>query len=514
MTTLRKPKTERLVFPLCLMVFLPSILAAGGAFAQGSAESAKPAPAPAKPASSSKAAAAKNAKAPAAGPSLVLNDFLTQVADKHMGYKAADLSAKGARLQASEGKLLTRPNLIGDATTSTLGRNDPLFAQDTFRFRAYSLGLQQQTDFGLKGALTYNRQEISIPAFNNLQFNADVVQIELSQSLWRNWAGAEVNSQAQAIEAGALARSFSQSFVNKQILLEAESYYWRLALAREMVKMQKEAVDRAERIAEWTGRRVRLQLADRAEGLQASTNLQARRLDLKQSEDEERAAAQAFNSSRGVDSNDVPEQLVVLDSSLVSRFEAPAKTFRRDDVAAAEFQSKAQQAQANSGQERNKPTVEVFARVPLNQPNLPTGPLATNLPINSLPATTVGVRFSAPLDLSTTSKAREGYAVESQAADLAFQRKSFEEARDWSDLTTKFTQAKDRLKLFLDLEAQQRDKLDYERGRQQRGRSTLQQVLIYENDLQVAQLGRIRTLAELLTLNAQMKLYGVSYESR
>jgi outer membrane protein TolC len=126
----------------------------------------------------------------------------------------------------------------------------------------------------------------------------------------------------------------------------------------------------------------------------------------------------------------------------------------------------------------------------------------------------IGLRATIPLDLGTLKRAREGHAAEAQGADWTYQRKAFEEERDWADLTAKFTQAKERLKLAVDLEKVQHEKLTYERDRQQRGRSTLQQVLIYETDFEQAQLGRIRTLADLLQLGAQMKLYGVSYESR
>ena len=38
------------------------------------------------------------------------------------------------------------------------------------------------------------------------------------------------------------------------------------------------------------------------------------------------------------------------------------------------------------------------------------------------------------------------------------------------------------------------------------------QVIQFENDFEQTQFARIRSLAELLNLNAQMKLYGVAYE--
>lgn len=478
---------------MAMAVFILSILAAGGAFAQS--------------------ATAKD-KAPE-GPRLALEDYLKQVAEKHTGYKAADMTAKGARLTAQEGTLLFRPNLFGQAGAATSGQSNPFSDTEQFQSKSYSLGLSQNTDIGLTAKVTANRNEFALNAGAlSGRYEATWTQLELTQSLWRNWAGRELDATADAMEYGALANAYAQSHASKALLLEAEAAYWRLALAREIVKVQKDALDRAQRSSDWASRRARMQLADRAEALQASTASQARRLELRQAEDEATAAAQAFNASRGLNSTDVPEVLAEITPKLSDSLEVPTRSTRRDDVRAAEYQAKAGAANAQIARERNKPTVELFAAVPLSEPEEPTGAFASVIPQSARVSTTVGVRANIPLDFARTSRVREGYDAQATAAEYTFSRKSFEEERDWNDLVNKFTQAKQRLKLYEDLEKQQRDKLLYERDRQSRGRSTLQAVLIYEGDYQLAQLGRIRTLAELLTLNAQMKLYGVSYESR
>lgn len=490
--TVRPPTWRDALDPICLSLTLLSLLLAGQAQAQGS---------------KSTAATAK--------PALTLSTYLSQVTEKHSGYKAADEIAKAAKGYSTEGLLLFRPSLSASASTTTDGHNNPFeTASDRTRSQVANVGLGQQTDFGLSGKLSYNNVAIDSSAYGS--YKPDWVQLELSQSLLRNWGGNESRATADAMNAGALAKSFSQSYITKSLLLEAESLYWRLALARELVLVQKDAVDRAQKIQDWTLRRVRLQLADRAEGLQSAANLQARRLDLRTAEDEERAASQAFNSSRGINSNVVSEKLVDISAELIAKMNIPARTTKRDDVQAAEFQAKASAASAVLARERNLPTLEIFGSTPVVEPSgvNSSSPLASSLSSTTRPATTIGIRMTAPLDFGTSSRVREGYAVEAQAADLNYQRKVFEEERDWTDLTSKFKQAKERLDLYRSLETTQREKLDYERDRQQRGRSTLQQVLFFETDYEQAQLGRIRTLAEILTLNAQMKLYGVSYESR
>ncbi len=478
---------------MAMAVFILSILAAGGAFAQPkSAANTKP-----------------------TGSRLTLQDYLSQVATKHSGYKAAYLTSKGAKLTSQEAKLLFRPTLFGNAGASVAGQANPFSDAEQFTSKTFSLGIGQSTDVGLSAKLTANRSEFALNAGAlSGKYEANWTQLELTQSIWRNWAGREIDAQSEAMEYSALANAFAQSHAGKALMLEAEAAYWRLALSREVVLVQRDALERAQRSSVWADRRARMQLADRAEALQTSTALQARRLELKAAEDEASAAAQAFNSSRGLNSNDVDENLVEITPTLTDSLQVPERTSKRDDVKSAELTAKAGAANAQIARERNKPTVELYAALPLTEPEDPTGAFATVIPQTSRVSTTVGVRATIPLDFATTSRVREGYDAQATASTHVFERKAFEEERDWTDLVNKFTQAKQRLKLYEELEKQQREKLLYERDRQSRGRSTLQAVLIYEGDYQISQLGRIRTLAELLTLNAQMKLYGVSYESR
>jgi len=449
---------------------------------------------------------------PEPSPVLGLNDYLGQVGQKHLGLKASDQIARAAKSEASEAATLTAPSLLANATKSSEGRSNPLSPDSHFATTTYSLGVAQQTKAGISGKLTYNYFDLDVPGL--AAYNTGYGQLDLSVSLLRNFLGRETRDQERLVESSALAKSYGQSFAAKSVLLEAEANYWRLAMARNLVTLQKEAVDRAQKISDWTARRVRLQLADRSETLQAMTNLQARRLDLRTAEDEERAAALAFNSSRGVLGEAVNERLTELTPELVNRMNAPERAAKRDDVRAAEFQAQASAANALVALEKNKPTLELFGSALLTDPNAPSGALATMMPISARPSSAIGVRLTAPLNLGTLSQTREAYAAEARAADWQYQRKVFEEERDWADLTAKFRETKTRYHLFSDLEKIQKEKFEYEHERQARGRSTLQQVLMFETDLENAQLGRLRTLAELMTLSAQMKLYGVSYESR
>lgn len=448
------------------------------------------------------------------GTRLTIDEYLEQVGEGNQAFKAADQNARAARLTVSEGSLLYKPMLTGDASATGYATNNPFDkANDFSKTQSYSLGISEQTPIGLNGKISINQLNIESPSQG--AYLTTYPKYEVSLSLYRNLLGAEVRSQANAIESASQAKAHAQSFQAKTVLMEAESHYWRLVMARELVEMQRDAVERAQKLHEWSSRRVKLQLSDRAETYATSTNLQARKLDLRTAEDDAREAALAFNASRGVLSDQVPERLLSLNAELVSRLKQASREEKRGDLKAAEFQALATAAGARANREKYKPTLEVFASGPFSDPGTPSNPaLMSYMPPSMQPTTVVGVRLSTPLDIFSTYKIREGYAAEAQAADMVYQRKALEEERDWQNLSAKFRETRERLRLYTDLERTQRQKLDHERERQQRGRSTLQQVLIFENDFALAQMGRLRAFAELLTLNAQMKLYGANHESR
>ncbi len=71
-----------------------------------------------------------------------------------------------------------------------------------------------------------------------------------------------------------------------------------------------------------------------------------------------------------------------------------------------------------------------------------------------------------------------------------------------------------RFEMYDKLVAAQKVKLNNEKNRHSHGRTTIVNVINFEVDFLLAQLGRIRTLSEILQIHAQLKLFGDTYESR
>lgn len=446
---------------------------------------------------------------------LGLNDYLTQVRNGNTGIRASEMTSGGAITRSGESALIFSPAL----TLTTQWYNDAkpsstsIFTGDKMTVDSFNLGINQMTNFGLNAKLGYSLNYTSLQNTNPLfvtqpKYYEASPSLELSYPFLRNGFGREMRATRNLLEAQALASSYGERFKTKMTLAEAEGAYWRLALARETVKVTGESVERAQKIRDWNSRRVNMQLADKADLLQAEALLQARKFELETARDEEDAARRAFNTMRGMETSDVTEELNRVDNVTIDAISLPERAEMRDDVLAAREQEKLLASNASIGREKNMPNLDLFGSIAMNGRDDLLGKTTSESFGTNHPTYVAGVKFSMPLDIGTLSDARRGYMMELEGASLAFQRKLFEQERDWQDLNRKLADAKKRLLLAMAIEEAQKEKLLHEKERLHRGRTVTFQVLTFEQDYDTAQLNRIRTQAEILRIIAQMKTYG------
>ena len=317
--------------------------------------------------------------------------------------------------------------------------------------------------------------------------------LELTLPIWRNLFGRETTSQIDQYDFGTAAKKFGDSFKMKSILQQAESTYWNLALTRESVKVSKDALERAIQLNKLNVYKADSGLADKSDVFQTQAAVEARKLDLKAAQDDEQSAARDFNSLRGRDSSSVAEGLTPMTTEHLTGLAIPARSELRDDTRSALEQNHSAVAGAQASLEKYKPTLEVFGSYALNNPNpADTGNAIDKSFDDSRPTQMIGIRFSAPLELGLVNDVRQGWSAQVHASETAYHRRLFEQEETWNSLKDKFQQAKDRLGIYDQLEKTQKVKLEYERVRRQRGRTTTQQVLQFEQDYEQAQLGRLQ----------------------
>ncbi len=451
------------------------------------------------------------ATASLAGDQVTLDQYLQAVRFNHQGIKASDFLSQSAADKSREADAMTSPQLFGSVQFATDKKPNPLIQYAEARNNQYSIGVAQNTTFGLSGKFTYGfsySKYLGIPNATIPPFVEGRPSLELSQSLWRNGFGSETRATQEQLRSQLQIGEYSEKFKIKMVMAEAEMTYWRLALANETVETSIETLQRAKKILEWNKRRVGLQLADVGDSLQAQAAVELRELQVQAATDERKAASRAFNALKGLDSEEVKESLPPIEGLQLAKLTQVERVKMREDVQLAQKAQEISELSGKLAQERIKPSVDVFGLVAFNSKELDTVDGITKSFGTEKPTLAIGVKFTAPLNWSMTSEVSRGWIREAQSAELNYQRKVMDQEIEWKDLSTKLEEAKRRLTLVQLIEQTQKKRVENERDRLTRGRTLTLQVLLAEEDYTQSQFNRIRTQTEILQIVARMKTFG------
>lgn len=448
------------------------------------------------------------------GPVLPVSDFLQQVRAKNDSYKSAQSGKDAAQLKGKEAELVLAPNLFGNGEFIDDKKPGTLYQYDSLKTTTSQLGVSQLTSIGLSGRLYYSVTEQDYKNLNAFgeSLSPSILQaspvVELTMPLWRNWLGGETQNQVEQGAAQSEQTLETQAFQMKNVLSAAEQAYWNLALVRETVRVADDSVKRNNYLLAWHKKRARNGLGDEGDLLQAEAALQTSQISLKSAQDNEITASRAFNLARGSDAPGVKESLTPLTQDTIKKLQPPAKQAMREDVKAAYAQVRSTKAASELTRQKYQPTLELFGSAALNNPNPLDRPAAyTDSFSTSRPTNAIGIRLNAPLSAGIIANVRAGVERDQIAAEENYQRKVLEQDDDWHSLNERFRQAQERFRLYSALEEKQQEKFTYEQERRAQGRTTTQQVLLFETDLENAQLARIQALVDLFNIYAQMKLY-------
>jgi outer membrane protein TolC len=447
---------------------------------------------------------------------LLLGDFLEQVKSANKGLQASQLAFQAAEEKTADNEMVYKPTVFATVQTATDKKELVPISQRGSQSSqtSYQMGISKLTEWGTAAKLYYTTSNTAIsdtdPRFVPEPKWIDAgTTLEVSHPLWKNKGGKDIATATQLHSEQSNVVRHSESLKRKMTLIEAEASYWRLVIARESLRSAGENLTRSKRLVDWNAKRVRLELADSADLIQARALADVRQMEYTLAENEERAASHSFNTARGVNLSVVKESLVKLTPELLASVTAPADKTARDDIRIAESAAKMASLNADLAGSKYDPTVDIFASATLNGRDETTRTKAMSESFSSkYPTLVFGVRMSAPLGGENTSRLRGGWAKDASAASLQLEHKRFEVEREWNDLTRKLQEANERLRLVERIESSQLEKLNAERNRHAKGRSTMFQVLLYESDYAQSQLNVIRNKAEILGVAARMKTFG------
>lgn len=453
---------------------------------------------------------------------LTLEEYLSEVKAKNTGIIGLKSSAEAKNLRRDEGSLFFKPSffLTGEYYDDQRPTNAPAFQGTQTLRHTVRTGISQNLRLGTQVAVSYNYYKTQIngagPILERRKFFDVAPQIEITQSLWRNFLGAEYEARETAQNAQVEAQKFTDIFNYKQALMNAENAYWRLYVAQTSLKVQEESLERAKRLRDWNANRFKNNLTDESDVVQAEANLQNREIEYQDTLTEIQTALRDFNSIREVQDEQVNlEGTKGKNSSYILDATLPEKMSLREDVRAFLAQRKVAEANAKLGTERNRPNLELYGTYSMNGRDEQYADARRQAIGATRPFSIVGVRFTTPLDLGSMNDYKKSYAQEVTASELQYKRKSFEVEREWEILNERFNNFKTRLKLAQKMVQVQEKKLLTEKRRFNQGRTTTFQVLQFEQDFANAQLLKLRYERELISVYNQLKLFaGVDYDQQ
>lgn len=451
---------------------------------------------------------------------ITLENYLRQVELRNGGVRATKVTAGAKALRMDEGTLIFRPSffLTGEYYDDQRPTNAPTFQGTQTLRHTLRTGVSQNFRTGTRASLSYNYYKTQINGANpallpNRKFFDVAPMLEVNQSLLRNFLGAEFEAGETLQNSQTEAQRYTEEFTYKQLLMRAENAYWRLYFAQAGLQVQKESLERAKRLRDWNAGRVRNNLVDEAELLQAEANLQNREIEYQDTLTEIDTALRDFNSFREDDGNIKLDGPQSKDSHYILNARLPAKAQLRDDVKAALASQRASEANAELGTQKNRPNLELYANYSLNGRDAQYSDAWDQSMTATRPFTIVGLRFTTPMDIGSMSDYRQAYTQEKVAAEMNYKRKAYEVEREWDILVSRFEGFKERLKMTQKLELVQEKKLAQEKRRYSAGRTTTFQVLQFEQDYANTQLLKLRFERELILVYNQLKLFsGDSHE--
>ena len=444
---------------------------------------------------------------------LSLSEFIGQVRTQKLAFKSNEFSRDSGMGTSFEKDIVVAPTFFLN-TTYKYDLSQPQQPGVTYNAQKYwnsTTGVRKTTLFGLKVELGY---EFDYMTLEGVQFGGINLgdfslytsrpYISLTQSLWQNGFGSNTKASFEQLDAQGLQKSLDAQYQQENLLVDAETAYWDLVVAREEVQMQKQTLNRAQQVLDWHTRRRRDNLNDLSDVLQAKAAYDSDQLDLQKAINRTRELAQSFNEMRAVQSSEMTDQLDDLpEIGSIQLIDLKGGALR-SDVRAAEQSMRIASSTAKMAIEKDKPQFDLSLTYGRSgQANTMSAAQGSV----KYPTTTVGLNVSIPLDFEAVRKTQQGYIYNEMATETAYQQKLFDEKKDRENLILKMNEAKEYLVLASKVEKAQEEKLANEHKAFKNGRTTTYQVLTFEKDYISARLTRIKTMADLLKLIAQARLY-------
>ncbi len=452
---------------------------------------------------------------------LSLQDYLKEVQSQGPDYQSAQAAVIGLEKQSHQQDLTYSPVLVASYNhfDDQEQQTNPFIGPHTQTDTA-GVSITDKLPFGPSISLGYAFTNTNSPLssvessfVSGFGLSPSVIPtsyyqiapvVSLSVPLFKDFGGAQTSAGVHKIQYQLESAEKSSAYQREQLLYNAKLAYWNLSLARAQVDIRKNTLERSQKIWEWTKRRVKRNLAESPDSLEAEASVRVAELDLQGAVESARSARLQFNRYRNLKDGSVPEDLDQLEDSLArERVRIPKALPERLDLRAVEDTTRQQKAAYDEAYQNVYPDITLNASYRGNGLDPNYGVANSIAWGTNYPTWTLGAQFNLPLDVFTSSTVADGYKKNYESSVLSLQDKQLEVNQEWTDLENRLQDVDKRLAMATEIESIQKNKANQERKRLEYGRTTEFQLLSYENDYNAAQLSRMAIISEKLSVLAQ-----------
>ncbi len=446
---------------------------------------------------------------------LTLSKLLDEIKIHHEYVIGAKLTKSALRKESMRETLLTAPSFFTNWQYGDESKVSLFSAIQGARIESINTqtGVKWVTDSGYTATAQFQWAKTTLPdAKAGGDFNLpstyyeSIPSLQVTKSLWRNASGEEVQLSKDIIKKNVAMGAYSEDMAIAQVLESAELAYWRVLSAKSIVKVREKTLDRAIQIFNWLNKKVSQNLGDQSDLLQGRASVKLRELELEMATSEADSAQRALNGIRGqtqlVQIQNIPDFSAMYElakEGLPTTFE-PRSEFLRTK---AQFQITS--ANISLQKSQLQPQLDLTLSLASNHWETNFGDSFGNVLSVKYPGFSVGIAFVSSLDHSAVTTVLSGLEQKRSAQEMILARQYLDQRRAFEELIALLEATEKQVELAKKIEKIQQEKAISEAERQRIGRTTLYQVLMFEQDYAQAQAVRIQAQMAVVTVAAKLR---------
>ncbi len=458
---------------------------------------------------------------------LTLESYLEVVKKNNSAVRASELLEEVAQMKRGSGDYVElSPYLIAQATYFDDKKEQMFPTQQGTRTKipSFSVGINKKLSTGttLGVALEQSKKDIEGIAFPYVVSWDSTIKIFAQQSLWKNIFGRGTSYRHERESAQEKMERLNQRIQGIGVLVQAELSYWEWFFREEEYKEKKEGIDRAQKLRDWTAKRLANGIGDRSDLLQVESLLKIRELDFIGANDSLLASRRLlldFGQDDALPINTAERKTTELEFErdphhLVQDWKKAenSKTFKIVKLESELIFTASQLALSaeGEGQEMLKPDLTLEGSYATNSREVTYGDSLGASVNSNTPTAAVGLKFTMNFDFFQKQRLLKAAKIESIVSKMKSEKSELDSRSAWSELERRHKELSRRIKVAEELSRFQDEKFKRERERIAVGRSTTFQVVTFEQDAAEARLNLLRLKAEQRKLEASARLFIVS----